>query len=131
MVAEHGATAVDLPVLQIRNEIGETIQRSLQERISDHVVEQIAGAAKVMPDERLQQRTVEQVLEVAVRQIMEEIAEVVKLGLQERVRQHVADHVADVPARQVTEKTVKDPEHLFSLKFLFFFYCSCCCFFLH
>ena len=59
------------------------IQRILRERIPDHVVEQIVEVAKAVRDERLQQRTAGQIVEMTVAEIMDEIAEVAKIVLHE------------------------------------------------
>ena len=65
---------------------------------------------KVIPQERLQQRTVEQIRErttdVPVPQTLEEIDEVMKFVFQERVLQHGAGQVLDVPVRQITDETI-------------------------
>ena len=107
MVAEHSSMAVDVPIPQIRKEIWEVIQLVLRERIPNHVVEQIVKVAKAMPDERLQQRTAEQIVKMTVAEIMDEIAEVVKIVLHERVRQHFAQQAVDVPGRQIVEETIE------------------------
>ena len=65
---------------------------------------------KVVPQERLQQRTVEQISEQTAHEpvphIVEEIDEVVKCVPQERIQQHVAGKVVDVPVRQITAETI-------------------------
>ena len=105
MVAEHSSMAVDVPFPQIRKEIWEVIQLILRKRIHNHVVERIVDVAKAMPDERLQQRTAGQIVEMTVAEIMDEIAEVVKIV--QRVRQHFAQQAVDVLGRQIVEETIE------------------------
>ena len=99
--------AVDVPIPQIRKENWEVIQRILRERIPNHVVEQIVEVAKAVPDERLQQRTAGQIVEMTAAEIMDEIAEVVKIVLHERVRQHFAQQAVDVPGRHIVKETIE------------------------
>ena len=65
---------------------------------------------KVVPQERLQKRTVEQISEQTadepVPHIVEEIDEVVKFVPQERVQQHVAGQVVDVLVRQIMDEMI-------------------------
>ena len=65
---------------------------------------------KVVPQERLQQRRVEQMsgqtADEPVPHTVEEIDEVVKFVPQERVQQHVAGQVVDVLVRQITDETI-------------------------
>ena len=68
---------VDVPVPQIRSEIGEVIQSIPQERISDRVVEQI--------------------VDFPVGQIREQIVEVVRIIPQECLQQHTREQIADAP----------------------------------
>ena len=49
------------------------------------IVEAIVGVVKLVLQERMQQRTLEQGVDVLVRQVIEEVIEVVKVIYQERV----------------------------------------------
>ena len=99
--------AVDVPIPQIHKEIWVVIQRILRERIPNYVVEQIVDVANAMPDERLQQRTAGQIVEMTVAEIMDEIAEVVKIVRHERVRQHFAQQAVELLGRPIVEETIE------------------------
>merc|ERR1712032_363258 len=68
------------------------------------VVEEIVEIAKIISQERVQQRTVEQVVDVPVPQVVEEIVEIAKIIPQERVQQRTVEQVVDVPVPQVVEE---------------------------
>jgi len=57
--------------------------------------------------ERVQQRTVEQVVDVPVPQVVEEVIEVAKVIPQERVQQRTVEQVVDVPVPQIVEEILE------------------------
>ena len=61
------------------------------------VVDKIIEVVRLIPQERVQQRTVEQILHVPVPQVVEEIAAVVQIILQERISKRIIDRIVDVP----------------------------------
>ena len=81
------------------------------------VTEEIAEVVRLFPQERVQQRTVEQIGHVPVPQVVEEIVEVVQIIPQERVSKRIIDRIfvvpvvmqRQVPTIQTVQKTVEDP----------------------
>ena len=87
---------------------------------------------QIMPQERLQNRIVEQVVDVPVPQIQEEIVEVIQLVPPERISdrtsranrevvrsipmehipERVVEQIVDRRQTQVTKKTLENPENL-------------------
>ena len=82
------------------------------------VVDEIIEVVRQIPHERIQQRTVEQIVHVSVAQVVEEMAGVVQIIPQERVSKRIIDRIVDVPVvmqRQVpiiqtVQKTVEVPQ---------------------
>ena len=76
------------------------------------VVDEIIVVVRVIPQERVQQRTVEQSVHVPVPQVVGEIMEVVQITPQERISERIIDRIVDVPVavqRQVpTIQTVQE-----------------------
>ena len=81
-------------------------------------VDEIIEVVRLTPEERVQQRTVEQIHHVPVPQVVGEIVEVVQIIPQERMSKRIIDRIADVPVvmqRQVpiiqtVQKTVEVPQ---------------------
>ena len=81
-------------------------------------MDEILEVVRLIPQERFQQRTVEQIVNVTVSQVVEEIAGVVQIILQERVSKRIIDQIVDVPVvmqRQVptlqtVQKTLEVPQ---------------------
>ena len=72
-------------------------------------MEDIVEVVRLIPQERVQQRTVEQIVHVPVPQAVEEILEVVQIILKERILERIIDRIVDVPVvmqRQVP--TIQD-----------------------
>ena len=78
---------------------------------------------KPIPQERMQNNTVEQIVDVPVSQIQEETVEVIQLIPQDRMSDRVVEQIVDSPSFtdsrdeqvqapevQVAQKTVKDPQ---------------------
>ena len=83
------------------------------QKVADEIIEVV----RLTPQERVQQRTVEQIVHVSVPRVVEEIAGVVQIILQERISKRITDRIVDVPVvmqRQVptiqtVQKTVEFP----------------------
>merc|ERR1712032_294706 len=89
-------------------------------------VEEVVQVAKIIPQERVQQRTVEQVVDVPVPQVVEEIVEQVvdvpvpqtveevvqvpQVQVQEKIVQRAVEQVVQVPLPQVVEKVIEVPK---------------------
>ena len=77
------------------------------------VMEEIDEVVRSIPQERVEQRTVEQIVHVPVPRVVEEIAEVVHS--QERISEQIIDRIVGVPVAiqrqapiiQTVRKTVK------------------------
>ena len=86
------------------------------------VVDEIIEVVRLIPQERVQKRTVEQIVHVPVPQVVEEIAEVVQIIHQERISKRVIDRIVDVPVvtqRQVpTIQTVQKTVKVLHVQFL-------------
>ena len=61
------------------------------------VMEEIAEVERQIPQERVQQRTLEQIVHVPAPQVVEEIAGVVQIIPQERVSKRIIDRIVEVP----------------------------------
>ena len=55
------------------------------------VMEEIGEVVRLIPQERVQQRTVEQIVHVPVLRVVEEVAEVVRTIPQERISDRITD----------------------------------------
>ena len=88
----------ELQTVERIEEIVQTVQRPVEQ-----IVEQRVEVPKIIPQERVQQRTVEQIVDVPVPQVVEEIVEVAKIIPQERVQQRTVEQVIDVPVPQIQE----------------------------
>ena len=71
------------------------------------VVEKIVKTSKIQ--DRIQQRTVEQIVDVPV-QVVEEQAEASKVFSQNRVEQGFGGQTAETPAISLAEKTIEMPD---------------------
>ena len=79
------------------------------------IVDEIIEVVRLIPQEGIQQRTVEQIVHVPVPQVAEEIAGVVQIIHRECISKRIIDRIVDVPVvtqRQVptiqtVQKTVK------------------------
>ena len=82
------------------------------------IMEEIGEVVRLIPQERVQQRTVEQIVHVPVPQVAEEIAGVVQIIHRECISKRIIDRIVDVPVvmqRQVptiqtVQKTVEVPQ---------------------
>ena len=89
------------------------LARRTRQTIVDHerqILEQIAEGFKVMPQERILGRIVEQCDEPFVSQFAEEILEVVQVTIPERVQQvqrRVAEHIVAVPGPLILERAIE------------------------
>ena len=61
------------------------------------VVDKIIEVVRLILQERVQQRTVEQIVHVHVLQVVEETAGVVQIIPKERISKRIADRIVDVP----------------------------------
>ena len=82
-------------------------------------VDEVVEVVRLIPQESVQQRTVEQIVRVSVPQVGEEISEVVQITPQDRISERIIDRIVDVPVvvmqRQVpiiqtVQKTVGVPQ---------------------
>ena len=106
----------DLPWLRPDGETQVTIE------YVPNVVHEIIEVVRLIPQERVQQRTVEQIVHIPVPQVVEEIAEVVQIIPQERVSKRIIDRIVNVPVvtqRQVpTIQTVQKTVKVLQVQFL-------------
>ena len=86
------------------------IQKIPEVQVDERIQEQIVETTKVVAQERVQQRTVEQIVDVCVPQVQERSVELVKVILQERVSERIGEKIVDVPVLHSlgTELTVKN-----------------------
>ena len=86
------------------------------------VMEEIVEIVRLIPQERVQQCTVEQIVDDHVPRVVEEIAEVVQIILLERILERIVDRIVDVPVvmqRQVsTIQTVQKTVQVLQVQFL-------------
>ena len=61
------------------------------------VVDEIIEIVRLIPQERVQQRTVEQIVHVPVPQVVNKIAGVVQITPEERFSKRIIDRIVDVP----------------------------------
>ena len=82
------------------------------------VVDEVVEFVRLIPQESVHKRTVEQIVRVPVPQVGEEISEVVQIIPQDRISERIIDRIVDVPVvvmqRQVpiiqtVQKTVGVP----------------------
>ena len=82
------------------------------------VMEEIVEVVRLIPQKRVQQRTVEQTVDVSVPHVVEEMVEVVQTIHQEGISERIIDRIVDVPvvmqrqvpAIQTVLKTVEIPQ---------------------
>ena len=83
------------------------------------VADEIIEVVRLIPQESVHQRIVEQIVPVSVPQVGEEISEVVQIILQDRISERIIDRIVDVPVvvmqRQVpiiqtVQKTMEVPQ---------------------
>ena len=67
----------------------------------------MATLSNIVAQERVRQRTVEQMVEIPVPQVVEEVEQVSKIAPQERVMQHSVEQIVEVPVPQVVEEIVQ------------------------
>ena len=81
------------------------------EQITDVHVPQIMGeiveVAKIVQQERVQQRTVEEIIDVPVPQCVEESVEVIKAIPQERISERTCEQIMDEPVPQAMGEIVE------------------------
>ena len=86
------------------------------------VMEEIVEVVRLIPQERVQQPTVEQIVDFSGPQVVEEIVEVVQIIHQERISERIIDRIVDVPVvmqRQVpTIQKVQKTEDVPQVQFL-------------
>ena len=75
------------------------------------VVDEIVEVVRLILQERVQQRAVEQIVHVPVPQVVEEKAGVVQIIHQERISKRIVDRIVDVPVvMQSQVPTVEVPQ---------------------
>ena len=72
------------------------------------IMEAAVGVVRATPQERVLDRTPEQILDVSVLRIMEAAVEVGRVTPQEHVQIRIRDQIVEVPAPLSTEKIVDD-----------------------
>ena len=77
------------------------------------IQEQNVDLIKVIPQEQMSKRILEQFVGVPVPQIMEETVEVAKLIAQERIQQRTLEKTVNVPVLQIQEQIVAVVKALF------------------
>ena len=74
-----------------------------------------------IPQERVQQRTAEQIVDVPVPQVVDEAAGVVQIILQDRISKRIVDRFVDVPvvmqSRVLTIQTVQKTVEVLQVQF--------------
>ena len=91
---------IDVPVSEIREEIGEVNQLTPQERIDvpvSQIRRDIWKIIQLIPQERVFDRVTEQIIDAPVPQIRDPIVEVVKVISHERLQQCTAEGIVDTP----------------------------------
>ena len=63
--------------------------------------------SKVVSQDRIQQRTAEQIVDTPVPHVLEELVEVFKVFSQDRVQQRLSEQIIEVPAISLAEKIVR------------------------
>ena len=84
------------------------------------IMEEIAEVVRLVPQERVHQRTAERIVHVPVPQVVEEKAGVVQIIPQDRISKCIVDRIVDVlvvmqrqvPTIQTVQKTVEFPQAL-------------------
>ena len=61
------------------------------------IIEEIVEVVRLIQQERIQQRTVEQTVDVPVPQVVEEMVDVLQIILLERISERIIDRIVDVP----------------------------------
>ena len=86
------------------------------------VVDEINEVVRLIPQERVQQHTVEQIVHVPVPLVVGEIVEVVQIMHQERVSKRIVDRIVEVPVamqrRVPTIQTVQKTVQVLQVQFL-------------
>ena len=65
------------------------------------IPEEIADQVQITPQERVQDRTVDQIVDASIPQIQEEIVEVIQLVPPERISERIVEQVVNVPVPQI------------------------------
>ena len=86
--------------------VSQTVDVSVERQ--DHDVEVV----KVIPQERIAERSKKQIVDVPVSGIMEAILQVIQLVRQERIQERIVEVIIDVPVPEVVEKTVGVGKHI-------------------
>ena len=73
------------------------------------MVKQLVEVPETVSQKRIQQRTVEQIVDVPVPQVVEELMEVSHVFLQDRVRQRFVEQIIEAPAISLAEQIVEVP----------------------
>ena len=99
---------VDDPVVQVPQ--AHVAEKTVEITQLD-VVEKIVETPEIQTghgiQDRIQQRTVEQIVDVPVQQVVEEQAEASKVFSQDRAQQHFGGQIVEPPAVSLTEETVE------------------------
>ena len=102
---------VEVPVVTQRREIPsmpqEQIQEHIVEEIMSRVMEKIIFVVKHIPQERMQNCTEEQNVDVPVPQCRKETGEVIQLLPQDRITDSVVEQTVDIHVQQMLEQTAE------------------------
>ena len=79
------------------------------EQTLDVLVPKMVELPKIVSQDRIQQRTVGQIVDVPVPQAVEELAEVFRVFSQDRIQQRAVEQTIDTPAISLVEKIVELP----------------------
>ena len=71
------------------------------------IVEQLVEVPKFVSQDRIQQRTLEQISDIPVPQVLEELVEVFTHFSQDGVQQHLAEQIFKIRAISITEKIIE------------------------
>ena len=73
------------------------------------MVKQLVEVPKIISQDRIQQRTVKQIVGIPVPQVVEEVVEVCKVSSQDRVQQRFGRQIIETPSISLAEKIVEMP----------------------
>ena len=79
------------------------VQKIPEVQVVERIQEQILETIKTVPKERVQQRTVENIVDVSVRRVQAQIVEVVKVFPQDRISKQIVEQIVDVLVPQIVE----------------------------
>ena len=90
-----------LPEIWLRNWRSRTFVRSMVSFVD--LLQQFVEVPKTVSQDRIQQRTLEQISDTPVPQVVEELVEVITVFVQDRVQQRFAEQIFATPAISPTE----------------------------